>query len=86
MVIARKQTLVQFTDDLLARLDGQAAREGRSRSELIRDAVEGYLANDREAEIDRLIIESYTREPQEEDPLADWAARRMIAEEPWEKP
>jgi len=88
MVMARKQTLVQLSDDLLARLDGQAAREGRSRSELIREAVEGYLADDREAEIDRQIVESYTREPQAEEDLvlAEWAARRMIAAEPWDKP
>jgi metal-responsive CopG/Arc/MetJ family transcriptional regulator len=86
MVMARKQTLVQLTDDLLARLDGQAAREGRSRSELIRDAVEGYLADDREAEIDRQIVESYTREPQEDLLFAEWAAREMISDEPWEKP
>jgi metal-responsive CopG/Arc/MetJ family transcriptional regulator len=85
MVIARKQTLVQLTDDLLARLDGRAAREGRSRSELIRDAVEAYIGSDREAEIDRLIVESYTREPQEDLLNAEWAARIMISDEPWEK-
>jgi metal-responsive CopG/Arc/MetJ family transcriptional regulator len=85
MVIARKQTLVQLTDELLARLDGRAAREGRSRSELVRDAVEGYLADDAEAEIDRRIIESYSRDPQEDLGLAEWAARTMISDEPWEK-
>lgn len=83
--MARTQTLVQLSDELLARLDARAAREGRSRSDLIREAVSGYLAGDREAEIDRQIVEAYTRQPQE-DLGAVWAARAMIAAEPWEGP
>jgi hypothetical protein len=51
----------------------------------VRDAVEGYLADDAEAEIDRRIIESYSRDPQEDLGLAEWAARTMISDEPWEK-
>ena len=82
MVMARTQTLVQLSDDLLTRLDARRGREGRSRSELVRDAIERYLAEDREAEIDRLIVEAYTRLPPES--TADDAfARRMIADEPW---
>jgi metal-responsive CopG/Arc/MetJ family transcriptional regulator len=81
--MARTQTLVQLSDELLAQLDARAAREGRSRSDLIREAVTGYLAADREAEIDRRIVEAYTRRPQG-DLGADWAARRSIAAEPWE--
>jgi hypothetical protein len=81
--MARTQTLVQLSDDLLSQLDARAAREGRSRSDLIREAVTGYLAADREAEIDRRIVEAYTRQPQE-DVGAEWAARRSIAAEPWE--
>lgn len=85
--MARTQTLVQLSDELLARLDTRAAREGSSRSDLIREAIAGYLAGDREAEIDRQIVEAYTRRPQE-DLLggAEWAARRSIAAEPWETP
>lgn len=82
--MARKQTLVQLNDELLGLLDEKAARLRRSRSDLIRDALEHYLAAEREAEIDRAIIEGYTRIPQEEhDPWAEAAARRSIAEEPW---
>jgi len=82
--VARKQTLVQLNDELLGLLDEKAARLRRSRSDLIRDALEHYLAAEREAEIDRAIIEGYTRIPQEEhDPWAEAAARRSIAEEPW---
>jgi metal-responsive CopG/Arc/MetJ family transcriptional regulator len=82
MVVARTPTLVQFSDDLLERLDRYRTREGRSRSEVIRDAVDRYLAQDRETEIDRLIVEAYTLRPQD-DAWSDEAARRMIATEPW---
>jgi len=82
MAMARTQTLVQLSDELLERLDARRAREGRSRSEVIREAIELYLAADREAEIDRLIVEAYTRRPPE-DVWADEAAKRMVAAEPW---
>jgi metal-responsive CopG/Arc/MetJ family transcriptional regulator len=84
MVVPRRQTLVQLNDELLALLDEKAARLRRSRSDLIRDALERYLAAEREAEIDRAIIEGYTRIPQKDhDPWAAAAARRSITEEPW---
>jgi metal-responsive CopG/Arc/MetJ family transcriptional regulator len=82
--VARRQTLVQLNDELLALLDRRAAQDGRSRSQLIREAVEEYLRDDRESEIDRQIVEAYTRMPQpEHDPWAEAAARRTIADEPW---
>jgi metal-responsive CopG/Arc/MetJ family transcriptional regulator len=80
--MARTQTLVQLSDELLARLDRYRTREGRSRSDVIREAVERYLAEDREAELDRRIVEAYTRQPPA-DAWSDEAARRMIAAEPW---
>ncbi len=84
MVVARQQTLVQLTDELLALLDEKAAKDGTSRSELIRRAIEQYLRDERRAAIDAAIIEAYTRTPQpEHDPWAEAAARRSIAEEPW---
>ena len=82
MVMARRQTLVQLSDELLARLDSHRAREGRSRSEVVREAIEHYLAADREAEIDRLLVDAYTRQPPE-DLWTEHAARQMIAAEPW---
>ena len=82
MVMARTQTLVQLSDELLDRLDSYRAREGRSRSEVVREAIERYLEADREAEIDRLIVDAYTRQPPE-DLWGDRAARQMIAAEPW---
>ena len=84
MDVARTQTLVQLSDELLAQLDERGAREGRSRSELIREALADYLAADREAKIDRLIIESYTRQPQEDLLDADRIGETMVAAEPWE--
>jgi metal-responsive CopG/Arc/MetJ family transcriptional regulator len=83
--MARTQTLVQLTDDLLRLLDERAARERRSRSTLIREAIEQYLHDEREAELVRQHIEGYRRIPQTEEELrwADASAREMIREEPW---
>ena len=86
--MARTQTLVQLTDDLLKRLDARAAREGRNRSDLVREAITNYLAADREAEIDRLIVEGYTRRPQTDDEFAfaDLGARFIRAGvEAWDR-
>jgi metal-responsive CopG/Arc/MetJ family transcriptional regulator len=80
--MARTQTLVQLTDDLLDRLDSYREREGRSRSEVIREAIERYLAADREAEVDRLIVDAYTSRPAE-DVWGEQSAKLLIAAEPW---
>jgi predicted DNA-binding protein len=82
MIMARTQTLVQFSEELLDRLDRYRVREGRSRSDVVREAVERYLAADREAEIDRLLVDAYTRRPPT-DVWGEQAARHMIAAEPW---
>lgn len=81
----RAQTLVQLTDELLELLDERAARERRSRSTLIREALEDYLTDDLQAEIDRRIVEGYQRVPQtaDEDAWAEANARAAIREEPW---
>jgi metal-responsive CopG/Arc/MetJ family transcriptional regulator len=83
--VTRTQTLVQLNDDLLRQLDERAAKEGRSRSALIRDAIEAYLFDEDKARIDREIIEGYERIPVTEEELAaaERSARRMIEEEPW---
>ena len=82
MAVARTQTLVQLSDELLERLDFYRARDGRSRSEVVREAIERYLEADREAEIDRLLVDAYTRQPPE-DLWNDQAAKQLISEEPW---
>lgn len=81
--MARTQTLVQLSDELLAQLDARVAREGGSRSALIRQALADFLRDDVEAEVDRQIVESYTRRPQEDLLGAELTARAMIEAEPW---
>jgi len=83
--VTRIQTLVQLNQKLLQRLDERAANEGRSRSALIRDAIEEYLYDEERARISRQIVEGYERIPQTAEELAglDREAREMIREEPW---
>jgi len=84
IAMARTPALVQLDDDLIARLDSRAAAARRSRSDLIREAVELYLTADPAAAIDAAIVDSYTRLPPDEDFGAAWAARASIEAEPWE--
>ena len=44
--MARTQTLVQLSDELVALLNQRAAQQRRSRSDLIREALESFLAED----------------------------------------
>jgi metal-responsive CopG/Arc/MetJ family transcriptional regulator len=83
--VARTQTLVQLSDELLRRLDERAAREDRSRSALIRDAIEAYLFDEENARIDREIREGYERIPETEEEMrgAERETREAIREEPW---
>jgi metal-responsive CopG/Arc/MetJ family transcriptional regulator len=81
--VGRTQTLVQLSDELLATLDQHAAASGRSRSELIREAIERFIAEELEQDIDRSIVEGYRRLPQQPDTWAESSARESIAEEPW---
>jgi metal-responsive CopG/Arc/MetJ family transcriptional regulator len=83
--MTRTQTLVQLTEALLQRLDERAAREGRSRSALIRDAIEAYLYDEERERITREIIEGYERIPptEEEMTIAEANAREAVEEEPW---
>jgi predicted transcriptional regulator len=60
----RTQTMVQLNEDLLKELDRRAAVDGVSRSQVIRDAIEAYLARDRAITVDRAIVEGYQRMPQ----------------------
>ena len=77
--------MVQLNDELLEVLDQRATATGRSRSDLIREAIEQYYKEDIEAAIDRAMVEGYTRVPDDDefDAFYDDLARRSIAEEPW---
>lgn len=83
MLMARAQTLVQLTDRLLAALDQHAAKVGRNRSEVIRAAIEHYLEESLQDDIDRALVEGYRKQPQEPDPYIHAVARDSIAAEPW---
>jgi predicted transcriptional regulator len=61
--MTRVQTMVQLSDALVESLDREAARRKVSRSALIRDVLEEFLGADREALIDRRIVEGYRRIP-----------------------
>jgi len=84
MIMARTQTLVQLDEGLVALLDQRASKSGISRSALIRQAIEAYLAEDLEASIDESIVAGYTRIPAEE-PTAEVIALATanIEAEPW---
>ena len=92
MVVARRQTLVQLTDDLVLLLDAIAAKRGETRSALIRTVLEDFVKEEDDAEKDRRMIEGYSRIPADTPDgwgsLDDWAedaARRLVEEEPWER-
>jgi Arc/MetJ-type ribon-helix-helix transcriptional regulator len=78
IAVTRTPALVQLDDDLIARLDSRATAARRSRSDLIREAIERYLTADLAAAIDAAIVDSYTRIPPDEDFGAAWAARASI--------
>jgi Arc/MetJ-type ribon-helix-helix transcriptional regulator len=55
--------MVQLTDRLVRLLDDLAARQGVSRSALIRTAVEQFLEKDEGAALGRQIADGYERIP-----------------------
>jgi predicted transcriptional regulator len=62
--MARAETIVQLTEDLVTQLDLEAGRRGLSRSALIREACVAYLAEQSEAARVQRWIEGYKRIPQ----------------------
>ena len=84
MPMVRRPTLIQLDDARIAALDERAVRSGRSRSDLVREAIDLLLATGDDAAIDRAIVESYTKyTPPKNDPWVRYAAIRSIREEPW---
>ena len=79
-----RQTLIQLDDARLAALDERAAASGRSRSELIREAIDLLLATGDAAKIDAAIVAGYERTPAPaSDPWALAGALAAISAEPW---
>jgi metal-responsive CopG/Arc/MetJ family transcriptional regulator len=77
--------MVQLNDQLLEILDQRAIETGRSRSDLIREAIEQYYKEDIEAAIDRAMVEGYTRVPDDDelDGLAEASIQLLHADDPW---
>ncbi len=84
MVMARRQTLIQLDDARLAALDERAAASGRSRSDLVREAIDLLLGTGDAAAIDAAIVRGYDRKPPPgDDPWALEGALAAIRAEPW---
>jgi Arc/MetJ-type ribon-helix-helix transcriptional regulator len=84
MTMARRQTLIQLDDARLAALDERAAASGRSRSELVREAIDLLLRIGDAAAIDAAIVDGYERTPpSKQDPWALAGALAAIEAEPW---
>lgn len=62
--MARTQTMVQLTDELVSSLDETAASRGVSRSALIRDLVAEGLRRAQADSVGQRIAEGYRRVPQ----------------------
>jgi metal-responsive CopG/Arc/MetJ family transcriptional regulator len=77
--------MVQLNDALLEILDQRATETGRSRSDLIREAIEQYYKEDIEAAIDRAMVEGYTRVPDDDEfgALAEASIRIINEDDPW---
>ncbi len=77
---------VRMPDERVARIDELVEAESfESRTSFIVEAINRLVEDLEEREIDRKIVEGYTRFPQteEEQRWAEESARRSIAEEPW---
>ncbi len=61
--MARTQTMVQLSDELVGLLDGEARARGISRSALIREILVGHLREHGQASTGRQIAEGYERMP-----------------------
>src|SRR5262245_58112730 len=61
--MARTQTMVQLSDELITKLDREAAERGMSRSAVIREALEAHIAAREHDAIGEAIAEGYRRIP-----------------------
>jgi ribbon-helix-helix CopG family protein len=85
MVMPRRQTLIQLDDARISALDQRAAAAGRSRSEVIREAVDLLLGTGDAAKIDAAIVAGYAGDPAQK-PDDSWALAGAVAAikaEPW---
>ncbi|MDP9452954.1 MAG: ribbon-helix-helix protein, CopG family [Actinomycetota bacterium] len=80
------QINIRVDERTVEALDHLAAEEGRTRAEVVRDALVRRLAEARRARIDLTYGQAYAEQPETPDELrrAEQAAARLTAEEPWE--
>lgn len=78
MLMSRREVLVQLDDELVAQLDGLAARLGTNRSELLRRGAQAVITAEDLAEADRELVAAYRRQPA--DPALVQSARRLAAQ------
>lgn len=78
MLMSRREVLVQLDDDLVAQLDGLAARLGTNRSELLRRGAQAVITAEDLAAADRELVAGYRRQPA--DPALVQSARRLAAQ------
>ncbi len=76
--MSRREVLVQLDDELVAQLDGLAARLGTNRSELLRRGAQAVITAEDLAEADRELRAAYRRQPA--DPALVQSARRLAAQ------
>lgn len=80
------QVNIRLDDHSLATLDAIAAAEGRTRAEVVRDAVQRRLDEDRRARLDASYRRAYEEHPETIEDLerAERSAHRLTGDEPWE--
>ncbi|MEO5634684.1 ribbon-helix-helix domain-containing protein [Gaiella sp.] len=81
-----KMITLRMPDERVTRIDELVEMESyESRASFIVAAINRFVEEIEEREIDRRIVEGYTRLPQthEEQRWAEESARRSIAAEPW---
>jgi metal-responsive CopG/Arc/MetJ family transcriptional regulator len=84
-VMRKKIIQVPVDYGLLKELDDLSKKQGRSRSDLIREACAHYVAETEEAEKDKAYVESYRAVPEDAElgEALDKLAAEVLAEEKW---
>lgn len=76
------QTLqIEFDETLLAQVDETTKILQKNRTELIEEAVRDFLKKQRSEELDRRLVESYTRIPQQPEEYEIWQDEQVWVDE-----
>ncbi len=81
------QVNIRLDQDIVDALDVIAEEEGRTRAEIVRDAVRHRLEAAASARASVAYQRAYEEQPETDDELdrAERSARRLTSEEPWER-